>query len=440
MNTLLKQLLLGGSATALVAGASFTAAVAQDLDVETVQSSVSRIDLKGFEAPTPVTVVGIEQLNRDAKVQIGDQLRELPQVRGGGSISSGTNSGNLSQINAGADTIAIRGLGTARNLVLFDRQRVVSSTIQDGAVDLSLIPSGLTQRVDVVTGGASAVWGSDAVTGVVNIVINKTFEGFKGSFTYSDHFQVENPTYRASLAWGTSFLGGKGHIVAAADWTMSNKGVFPGDLIRGGITRQDGRGYVYNPAYCNTGNIVPVGAAGGTSTCASPNPGQPAQIYAFGTSNNIQSVPGGLVVGNSGGTAGSGLSANDLKGVMFAGPDATPSQFYYGTISNTTSCYNGCTNDQYGTGGWGPAKNAYHSGTYFTYASYQILPDVKASVQLNYARLSQRAYGNIINGNNRRIYADNPYIPDSIAQRFVCDPGAGACAAGTTVLSNGYNP
>src|SRR4051812_47081599 len=137
MNNLLKQLLAGGSATALVAGASLSAAFAQEnnsgaLDVETVNSSVSRIDLKGFEAPTPVTVIGIEQLNRDAKVQIGEQIRELPQVRGGGSISSGTNSGNLSQVNAGADTVAIRGLGAQRNLVLFDRQRVVSSTIQDG--------------------------------------------------------------------------------------------------------------------------------------------------------------------------------------------------------------------------------------------------------------------------------------------------------------------
>src|SRR5690349_9214032 len=124
MNNLLKQLLLGGSATALVAGASFTAAIAQDsgaLDVETVNSSVSRIDLKGFEAPTPVTVIGIEQLNRDAKVQIGEQIRELPQVRGGGSISAGNASGNLSQVNAGADTVAIRGLGAQRNLVLFDR-------------------------------------------------------------------------------------------------------------------------------------------------------------------------------------------------------------------------------------------------------------------------------------------------------------------------------
>src|SRR5207253_1647542 len=146
------------------------------------------------------------------------------------------------------------------------------------------------------------------------------------------------------------------------------------------------------------------------------------------------------------GTTGSGLAASGLKGVMFVGQEATPAQFNYGTIYNVNTCYNGCTNDQYGTGGWGPTKNAYHSATYFTYASYQILPDVKASIQLNYARLSQRAYGNIISGTNRTIFADNPYIPDAIAQRFVCNTG-GVAAAGApstptciTTLSNGYNP
>src|SRR5689334_22465061 len=126
MHTLLKQLLLGGSATALVAGAAFGQNNGSALDIETVNSSVSRIDLKGFEAPTPVTEIGIEQLNRDAKVQIGEQIRELPQVRGGGSIQAGNLPGNLGQINAGADTVALRNLGAQRNLVLFDRQRVVS--------------------------------------------------------------------------------------------------------------------------------------------------------------------------------------------------------------------------------------------------------------------------------------------------------------------------
>jgi outer membrane receptor protein involved in Fe transport len=438
MNNLLKQLLLGGSATALLAGGAL-AQNAGELDVETVQSSVSRIDLKGFEAPTPVTVIGIEQINRDAKVQLGDQIRELPQIRGGTAITSGSGTNNLVNVNAGADTVSIRGMGAQRNLVLFDRQRVVISNIQDGTVDLALIPSGLTQRVDVVTGGASAVWGSDAVTGVINIVLNKTFQGFKGSFTYSNNTEIENSAYRASLAWGTSFLGGKGHIVAAADWNISNQTLFPGDLMRRGVTRNDGRGLVYNPAYCSSANIRPTGAPGSTSTCSSPNAGQPLLTYAYGVGSTT-AVQGGLVTGNTGGTAGSGLASGGLKGTMFVGSDADPQQFYYGTVSNTNTCYNGCTNDQYGTGGWTPAKQPYHSGTYFAYASYQLLPDVKMSIQLNYARLSTRANGGVIGSTGRVIYADNPYLPDPIAQRFVCNPALTACGAGTTVLSNGYNP
>ena len=442
MNTLLKNLMLGGSATALVAGASLVPAMAQDsaLDVETIQSSVSRIDLKGFEAPTPVTVVGIEQLNRDAKIQLGEQIRELPQVRGGTAISSGSGSNNLSQVNAGADTVSIRGLGSTRNLVLFDRQRVVTSNIQDGTVDLSLIPSGLTQRVDVVTGGASAAWGSDAVTGVINIVINKTFEGFKGNVTYANSTGVENPTYRASLAWGTSFLGGKGHIVAAADWVKSPEGVFNGEVWQ--AYGNNGRQFVYNTAYCNAVSF-PAATPNAGGTCSSLS-GQPLLVYAYGVGNN-QAVVGGLIGGNSAGVAGSGLAAGGLKGTMFVGEEATPTRFNYGTTYNTNTCYNGCTNDQY-SGTWGaPAKQGYHSGTYFTYASYQILPDLKASIQLNYSRLTIRSNGGNIGGTNRTIYADNPFLPREIAQRFVCQGGISAIGAPGTAtcvgtLSNGYDP
>ena len=443
MNTLLKHLMLGGSATALVAGASLTAAFAQGgaLEIETIQSSVSRIDLKGFEAPTPVTVVGIETLQRDAKIQLGEQIRELPQVRGGLSISGGSNTGNLSQIDAGTDSVSIRGLGANRNLVLFDRQRVVTSTIQNGIVDLALIPSGLTQRVDVVTGGASAAWGSDAVTGVINIVINKTFEGFKGSVTYSDRHKVSDPTYRMSLAWGTSFLDGKGHIVAAWDAIRSQDGVFNGEVWQ--AHGNNGRGFVYNTAYCNAVSF-PAATPNSGGTCSSIAAGQPLLVYAYGIGSTT-AVQGGLIGNNSAGVAGSGLASGSLKGTMFVTEDATPTRFNYGTIYNTSQCYNGCTNDQFGTGGWGAAKQAYHSNNYFSVISYQILPDVKASVQLNYARQSQRAYGNIINGNNRTIYADNPFLPQEIARRFVCQGGISAIGAPGTAtcvgtLSNGYDP
>ena len=430
MNKLLKTLLLGGSATALAAGA----AMAQDsaLDIEEIQSSVSRLDLKGFEAPTPVTVVGIEQLNRDARVQLGDQIRDLPQVRGGGSLSAGSVSGNLVQINAGTDSVQIRGMGAQRNLVLFDRQRVVSDTIQENVVNLSLIPSGLTQRVDVVTGGASAAWGSDAVTGVINIVINKTFEGFKGSVSYSDSTTVSKPVYKLSMAWGTSFLGGKGHTVVGWDYTRDDRGVFDGEVAR--AVGANGRAFVYNSAYCNA-ITYPTATPTSNGTCSSKS-GQPLLVYAYGT-GSATAVTGGLTASNTAGTAGSSVTANSLKGIMFAGPDATPTQFNYGTIYNNNTCYNGCTNDQFGTGGWG-SINPYHSSVLFNYTSFQILPDLKASIQLNYSRLSLRGAGATISGSNRVIYADNPYLPNAIAQAFVCNGTASATCV--TTLSNGYNP
>ena len=441
MNTLLKNLLLGGSASALAVGAAYAqgAATPAPADIETVNSSAGRLDLQGFTQPTPVTVIGIDTLNRDAKVNIGDEIRELPQIRGGTSISSGSNTGCVVQVDAGLDSVALRNLGAQRNLVLFDHQRVTPSAIQEGIVDLSLIPTGLVQRVDVVTGGASAAWGSDAVTGVINIVINKTYEGFKGSATYSNSTEVANPVYKASLAWGTSFLGGKGHIVAAADITHADEDVLTGDQWK--AHAPTGKAFVYNPAYCSS--IVYTGTATTGGTCASVVTGQPAQIYAFGTGGSTQATVGGLTQSNSNGTTGSaiGTNATYLKGTMFVGQDSDPSKFNYGTFNGTGGCYNGCTNNQYGTGGWGNSDNPYHSGNYFMYSSYQILPDVKASVQLNYSRLTARIAGNQVSGTSRVIYADNPYLPDSIAQDFVCNPNSVAvCGAGTTNLSNGYNP
>jgi outer membrane receptor protein involved in Fe transport len=438
----LRQGLLGGSATAVLALLSLNAALAQDnsaLEIETISSSASRIDLKGFEAPTPVTVVGIDQINRDAKINIGDQIRDLPQIRGGQGINSGSNSRNVAQANAGIDTISIRNLGTFRNLVLIDRQRVVGSSVQSNEVDPAMIPSSVIQRVDVVTGGASAAWGSDAVTGVVNLVINKTFEGIKGSFSYADKTEVDHAQYRGEAAWGTSFLAGKGHIMLAANWTISNNTVFRGQLYN------DGRAFVYNPAYCNT--VAYAGTATTGGTCASPS-GPPLLIYAYNT-GSATSTSGGLINSNTAGVAGAPLSSgsgtNSLKGLQFVGPEKSVVPFNYGTVHNNSICYNGCTNNVFtGLTPWDPIPAApYHSANYFNYTSYQVLPDVKASIQLNYSRLSTRTFGGERLASNVTIYADNPFLPDSIARRFVCQGGAVFGTAGATcvgTLSNGYNP
>src|SRR5262249_34577978 len=112
-------------------------------------------------------------------------------------------------------------------LVLFDGQRVVTSNPNSGGppaiggVDLSTIPASVIERVDVVTGGASAAWGSDAVAGVVNLVINKHYSGFKANAVFGNDSHNDHKSYKFESVTGPDFLGGKGHTEFAADYTMS---------------------------------------------------------------------------------------------------------------------------------------------------------------------------------------------------------------------------
>src|SRR4029078_4176037 len=154
-----------------MAAAISTTAQAQEPQTENVTVSASRIQVQGYEAPTPVTVIGVETLQRDAKVDIADSIRELPSVGISDSPGNGSHSGNASQGDAGIDTVNLRNLGVVRTLVLFDRQRVVTSNPNsDNApaicgVDLSTLPANIVERVDIVTGGAAAHPGADALGG-----------------------------------------------------------------------------------------------------------------------------------------------------------------------------------------------------------------------------------------------------------------------------------
>ena len=98
---------------------------------------------------------------------------------------------------------------------------------------------------------------------------------------------------------------------------------------------------------------------------------------------------------------------------------------------NGSICYNGCSNNvNTGLTPWDPMPAApYHSGTYFSYTSYKLTPDITASIQLNYSRLSTRTFGGERQSSSVNIYADNAFLPDSVAQRFVCQGGISAIGA-----------
>ena len=136
--------------------------------------TASRIAKAGYNAPTPVTVVSAEQIKQTAPNDIADALSTLPAFRGlsNRSVDTGTSANG----NAGASLLNLRGLGANRTLVLLDGRRVVSSNVS-GSTDVNLMPQNLVRSVDVVTGGASAAYGSDAVAGVVIFVLDRIFEG-----------------------------------------------------------------------------------------------------------------------------------------------------------------------------------------------------------------------------------------------------------------------
>src|SRR5476649_3030329 len=186
-----KRRLALSSSTAVLAMLISAPAMAQAQTPESVESvtvSSSRIMSSGFDAPTPTTVINADELVKQANTNVFVTITQLPSVMG----STGTTVGNGGSSNGvnGLSALDIRGLGTQRNLILIDGERVVPTSTQ-GVVDISQFPQMLIQRVDVVTGGASASWGSDAVSGVVNFVTDKKFEGFKfnaqaGLSTYGD--------------------------------------------------------------------------------------------------------------------------------------------------------------------------------------------------------------------------------------------------------------
>lgn len=200
--------------TALFCAASIaaisTAAVAQPAatqNVESVTVTGSRVISDITNSPTPLTVVSAEQLQVTTPTDIPDALNKLPEFYGSNSQRSSTNANS----NSAGNILNLRNFGANRTLILFDGHRVAPSNF-NGTVDTDVLPQMLLQRVDVVTGGASAVYGSDAVTGVVNFILDKDFSGIKYSANAGLSNYGDAASYQAGIAAGTDILGGRGHI------------------------------------------------------------------------------------------------------------------------------------------------------------------------------------------------------------------------------------
>jgi outer membrane receptor protein involved in Fe transport len=213
--TRLAGLLLGVSALA-VAGAAHAAtapAPAAAGDVEEIVVTGSRIVANGYQAPTPVTVVSTTELLKKAPESLAAGLTRLPQF-------VGTAGSNVTSSQAGTPSagnyLNLRRLGSIETLLLVDGQRLPPTSF-DGTTDANIIPQGLIQRVDVVTGGASAAYGSDAVAGVVNFILDTRFNGIKGVVQGGISSRNDNHQEKVSLAVGKQ-LTDRLHVEGSFDY------------------------------------------------------------------------------------------------------------------------------------------------------------------------------------------------------------------------------
>ena len=351
-----------------------------------VEVTGTRVIRDGYQAPTPVSVVTVDELQRSATPNIADFVNTLPAVAG-----SSTPRTTVTQVGAGRqgiNAINLRGIGVVRTLTLLDGRRVAGMA-NDGTADVGQLPQLLINRVDVVTGGASASYGSDALSGVVNFVLDKQFTGLKGELSGGVTTYGDNRTWRAALAWGTGFAGGRGHI-----------------LVSGELNNEDG---IYNPS--NRDWTRPGWAFINNSAYTATN-GQPRVLLRPGVGLSTATLGGAIACSAT-------AACSSLRGIAF-GPGGTPYNLQFGPIVSDPLMAGGTL-----------AENNVRNGVdnsllprqirrnLFGRLSYDVADDwtVYGEAMVAYSEADTRYYyGNF--PNNLTVRADNAYMPAAIAARI----------------------
>ena len=367
-------------------------AYAQSLDAappETVVVTGSRVISDVANSPTPVTIVSTQQLLETTPSNLSDALNKLPVFQ---NSATQRNAGSASG-NSGGDFLNLRNFGQQRTLTLLDGMRLPPSN-QGGSVDISVLPQQLISRVDVVTAGASSVYGSDAVTGVVNFVLDKNFNGIKydlnsGISNYQDGFQ-----YKAHLAAGTDLFGGRAHIEGAIGYQNSD-----------GVLKEARPSGAENLGSFNTG---------ANATAPVTNIKQAGQTVstASGKITCHNGTTGNLLVANE-------ISCGSINGYEFGTP-GVPTPIFYGVIPQTpgstvvnTAIAQGCGDCAHvsNTNIFGATRNA----TAFGRFSFNINSDTQFFTQVSLAQAN--VYNTFFpeqqepSRQTQYYYKDNAYLP-----------------------------
>jgi iron complex outermembrane receptor protein len=351
-------------------------------DDTTIVVTGSRLATDGARAPTPVTVATGEQLQLAAPKSITEGLTQLPAFKG--SVNAQTQ-GTGTTGNNGASYLNLRGLGTSRTLVLFDGRRVVAAS-SAGSVDVSLLPEALIKQVEVVTGGASAAYGSDAVAGVVNFRLDTRFNGIKGVIQGGMTDKSDGENYKVTLAAGKSFLDDRLHVVGSFEHFYSR-----------GVPTSGARDWAYH----GTGAIV-------NPAVTTANPQSPTNTRLIVVENPYSSIAalGGLITNTT------------LRGTTF-GPGGVATQFQYGSLVSSTQMAGG--------GGYNPSlllvlQPKQIRTALFGHVDFDVSSNFSIFAEATYAR-NQVRYNSLptfeVGGTAFTIFRDNAFLPTSVRDQMV---------------------
>lgn len=195
---------------------------AQNASVNTQRPSIvvtgSRIERGAEESAVPLQVFGAEDFEDIGTTDLAEAITQLPGVSDGISVRGSNNSIQTS----GLSTISLRRLGDDRTLVLINGRRAVSNSGNSDRVSLSTLPVGFVRRTEITTGGASAVYGSDAIAGVANFILNDSFEGYEINTRFSTPEASGGEEYRINGRIGQRFADGRGYVMGAVSYRDEN--------------------------------------------------------------------------------------------------------------------------------------------------------------------------------------------------------------------------
>ena len=374
-SNVLRRGLLAGSAIAVAFTAMPQLAHAQD---ERIVVTGSRIVRDGNDAPTPVSVISKAEIEAEAPASIADFVNTLPAVAG--SQNAQTNSGSLSSSNSGISALNLREMGSDRTLVLLDGRRSVPSSTA-GLVDINTFPQSLIERVDVVTGGASAAYGSDAVSGVVNFILDRDYEGVKGSYQYGITTYGDTPNHKIELAAGTSLMDDRLHIIGAFEW-FKQTGV---DTLN--RDWQDSRTFLLNNPFYAPGN------------------GEPERYWGPGVGESIL-APGGLIT--SGPFMGTYFGNQDLNG------QASVNQFAYGAVGGRWMIGGDYDLDNYHFASNSLSPHEKRIGA-FGRIGFEVTPNIELFAQVSWNRYENESYYQQTPA-SFTAQLDNPFLPTAFVE------------------------